>query len=283
MNPFIAHVEKVVLALCIGLSAYFVYGALGLKPYQRKPEELQTATTQARSYVMTTKVPEEKLETPDLAAISKKIADPIDGEKFTLPRRFLRPFNFGESFRNEPAILKPTAPLVQSNRGLLGLFAVDEKGERKTRKVKAKDAVFLAGSGPQRNSNLLAARGMGAGPNASGMGMPGKGMSGRSVGSSSYAAAMMGGGRGSSRPGMSGPGMSGMGMSGMGMSGMGMPGMGMSGMEGSSTDVAGMYQQQMMMQQQMMGGEMGYGMGSELAGMDPAMAAMYAQQMGMGM
>jgi hypothetical protein len=135
----IAHAEKAVVGLCLLLMLSLLLGAFAKKPYHRTDRDFAAVTQRAQDYVRRSTVAPEQLASDDLKQLANDAAKSVDGTPHGYGTPWIRPFDFADAFRNEPKILAPSKPIVQDNRGLLGLFKTDLYNKRITRKVKAKD------------------------------------------------------------------------------------------------------------------------------------------------
>lgn len=141
------HFEKGILAVCLGVMAWFVSSGMGVKPYEKKPEDFTSVTAKARKLVAESKPNEEQLN-KDLAIANfgntrDELTKNVDSKDYNFQQELVRVYNFAGTFREQPKILVPRKPAVQSNRGLLALYEVDEKGERKTQKIKLSELTKL--------------------------------------------------------------------------------------------------------------------------------------------
>ena len=162
-DKLLAHVEKGVLFLCLLLMGFFVYQAFSLETYDRLPEDFSSVTGRAQKNVQKSEPDTEGLTSPDFAKIADTLDESIDGQQFQYYNEWMRRYDFGKQFRNQPRILKPGAPKAQSNRGLLALYLSDFEGNRKTRKVKrseSKGRKALARRESQARQMLFEAMGM---------------------------------------------------------------------------------------------------------------------------
>jgi hypothetical protein len=228
----LAHFEKAILGVCVAVMAWYLYSVLSIKPYARKPEEFTDATTKAGQYVRdpNRKLPEAEaaqLTSINFAEEAKRLFKeyvPDDVKEFIHLQRWVRPFDYGVTFRNEPKILAASQPKTQPNRGLMQTYLIDAAGNIKKQKVPKSKKKFGRG---MREMAGMSGRGGGAGRDRSGGGDPRMGMGGEGTEGGDMSGASGGVGADGGTEGM----MSGM-MGGRDRSGGGDPRMG-SGMEGA--------------------------------------------------
>lgn len=201
----LAHVEKAVVAVCGLVFILFVVQAARMETYDKVPEDFSEVTQKAKKNVERAEA--EPIEVSNLLDLNSQLRAPVSAQGYNFLTPLRRQLNFGLNFREQPAVLTPRQPKVQSNRGLLPIYKTDlEKGERLTRKVPSSEARFAVDQvGAQAKQGLFAASGMAA-PGMMSMltgsgampGMPGMDpamMGGASGMGGSYAdPAMMGGG-----------------------------------------------------------------------------------------
>lgn len=142
-EKLINNIEKIALLLCVAVAGWFIYSAVTMEGYKRKPEDIVKITNDADRHVRRNPVKEDDLTSPDLAEIKEKQLGPIEPGPFALPTKYQRIFEFGKQFRGMPEILAPSQPLVQANRGAFEVFALDENGYRKTSSVPANQVTGL--------------------------------------------------------------------------------------------------------------------------------------------
>ncbi len=217
----LAHFEKAVLGICGVLLLWFLADALRTPVYKKQPADFAKATDDARKNVEATPgIPAEQtkeFEAGDYVAMSKNLFAPIsakDALDLNHSQRWQRAIDLGVNFRDRPEILAPGKPMVQSNRGLMMTYLIDDKGDRvtrmvpksKIRKIPKSDARFEAVAGKMgfRGGKMGMASSGDAG-RKSGIGGAdyGKGMSSK-MKSGSGEMAQRGGGGGGGYPGMTG-------------------------------------------------------------------------------
>jgi len=149
----LAHFEKAILGVCIAVMAWYLYSVLSIKPYARKPEEFTDATSKARNYVTDPKRTLPENEAKELTSINFveqasrlfKEYVPDDVKEYIHLQRWVRPFDYGINFRNEPKILAASQPKLQPNRGLMQTYLIDAAGNIKKHKVKKSQQKFASG------------------------------------------------------------------------------------------------------------------------------------------
>ena len=206
MNPkevALAHFEKAILGVCIAVMAWYLYSVLSIKPYSRKPEEFSDATTKARNYVTDPKRTLPESEAKELTSINFveqaarlfKEYLPEDVKDFIHVQRWVRPFDYGINFRNEPKILAASGMKLQQNRGLMQTHLIDASGKVKTHKVKKSQVKFAGGGKMKPSGRMKGPRGRGPTGDGSSAGMEGAGGEGGTE-DEMMIGQMMGGGRG---------------------------------------------------------------------------------------
>ncbi|QDU60605.1 hypothetical protein Pan216_14520 [Planctomycetes bacterium Pan216] len=138
---FIKYGEKLALGVVALLAIWCFYGAVTKEPYERIPQDFANATDRAEKNVENSPVTvDEDMVAPDFNELVATTTKPIDGSQYQYATRWMRPFDFGQNFRGEPALYPPEAVQVRANRGSIHLFDTDENGKRLTKRVKAEDA-----------------------------------------------------------------------------------------------------------------------------------------------
>jgi hypothetical protein len=221
----LAHFEKAILGVCIAVAAWYLYSVLSIKPYARKPEEFTDATSKARNYVTDPKRTLPETEAKELTSINFaeqasrlfKEYVPDDIKEFIHLQRWVRPFDYGINFRNEPKILAASQPKLQPNRGLMQTYLIDAAGNIKKHKVKKSQQKF-ARTGKKMSPGSRGRSGQGdrrrGGGDGTSSGMEGSGGEG-GMDDEMMMGSMMGRGGGGSSAGMSMGGLEGPGSMGV--------------------------------------------------------------------
>jgi len=151
----LAHFEKAILGICLAVMVWYLYSVLSIKPYSRKPEEFTDATTKAKTYVNDPKRTLPENEAKELTSINFveqaaklfKEYSLEDVKDYIHLQRWVRPFDYGINFRNEPKILAASKPIVQPNRGVMQTYLIDAAGNIKKQKIPKSAAKFTKGKG----------------------------------------------------------------------------------------------------------------------------------------
>lgn len=166
MKDFICkHAEKLGLFASIALGAYLVYGSFSISRYQRKPDDFVALTTKADINVTSTPAQLHRIRPLDIAAANAGAATHVAAADYRCSTRWMRPYNFGQSFRTDPKILTPIKPIVQSNRGAIMQYKTDARGKRIVRRVKLAEVGDALVVVPQPNVAAEVRRPRGLNPN----------------------------------------------------------------------------------------------------------------------
>ncbi len=121
---FLKHVEKIVLAIFVGVSGFLVFQAFQIPSFDKDPEKLRSDATRVKADVdddHNEEVIKERKPTFNILARTNEVLNPVNAEKYPLKEVWIRPSGENKSFkRRDPNLF---APLELRTTGVVSLIA----------------------------------------------------------------------------------------------------------------------------------------------------------------